>query len=312
MSSNAKNTKVAGLRYLRVETGPWPADSDLPRWLKLFRWVLPAANPDFEPYFSQVAYWWLEVTEAGEPLREIGFSKDGEAIVLAPVADNYGVLIDASDDWNDVEDESVEAARSFEREWLALWPKFSSQDQCRSRRRKPKRKPAPPAKQMKSYEDYARRTFRDFLAHGILPDQIEWDVLQYDIENKQLDQAMHYLAHVVTDRDVRKKDPELDQVMRQELRDLIQDLGAFLSEDTWHSFIRLWLQAMVDLQNSHLKMDDAFSMVRSAGSDVDQEIIQFACDCISEIDGYPEDFLATIEFLKGTPSRDEVSAFMNS
>ncbi|MEM8775356.1 MAG: hypothetical protein AAGF53_09995 [Pseudomonadota bacterium] len=115
--------------YLEVRAGPWPSNRDLPWWIKLLAWLLPAGSPDLEPYYEHVVSWWIEVDETGEPLREIGFSETGEAIVLAPVSGNFGMMLDASDDWSDCAEDSREAAEDFEAKWQALWPKFEKLNQ---------------------------------------------------------------------------------------------------------------------------------------------------------------------------------------
>ena len=117
------------MRYLEIKSGPWPTSEDLPLWIRLLRRVIPSGNPDLEPYYENVFRWWVEINEKGEPLREIGFSAEGEAIVLAPVADNVGMMLDASDDWSNSDEDSTEATENFEAEWQALWPRFRKLDQ---------------------------------------------------------------------------------------------------------------------------------------------------------------------------------------
>jgi len=111
------------MRYLRISTGPWP-DVALPWWCKSLQRVLPAANPDLETLYPKTRVWWLEVTDAGAPEREIGFDESGEPVVLGPIGRNFGFLVDSSDDWSDSQDDSPEAAEHFEEQWNALLPRF--------------------------------------------------------------------------------------------------------------------------------------------------------------------------------------------
>jgi hypothetical protein len=74
--------------------------------------------------YPRTRIWWLEVSDEGRPLREIGFDVSGEPIVLGPVGRNFGYLIDSADDWSDSDDDSAEAAEHFEARWRALFPSF--------------------------------------------------------------------------------------------------------------------------------------------------------------------------------------------
>ena len=82
-----------------------------------------------DPFYERVQLWWLEIDDNGAPQWEIGFSAAGEAIVLAPVEGNVGMMIDASDDWSDSDQDSKEAADNFENVWQSLWPRFEPIDQ---------------------------------------------------------------------------------------------------------------------------------------------------------------------------------------
>lgn len=111
------------MRYLRINVDP-PATKPVPWLARLLGKLLPAANPDLEGLFDQAQIWWLEVDDAGRPQREIGFDKQGTAIVLGPVGRNYGFLVDSNDNWKDYEGDSDEAARDFQKTWNTLWAKF--------------------------------------------------------------------------------------------------------------------------------------------------------------------------------------------
>lgn len=128
-------SKTQTMRYLEIKAAPWPQDPRPPWWMRLLLFIVPAGNPDLEKYYIDIEHWWLEISDAGEPLREIGFDANGKAIVLAPVEGNFGMLIDASDDWSGSDGDSIEAAERFEAVWQELWPTFSQID--RRNRRKP-------------------------------------------------------------------------------------------------------------------------------------------------------------------------------
>jgi len=56
--------------------------------------ILPAANPDFESAYSNVAYWYLEI-EDSKPMREVGFDSEGKPIVIGPHGRNWGLWTDS-------------------------------------------------------------------------------------------------------------------------------------------------------------------------------------------------------------------------
>ncbi len=84
--------------------------------------------------------------------------------------------------------------------------------------------PEEPVRLTENYEEYAKRIFNAFLADGTLPDEVRWDFPDYQRRNEKLDQTMHYLSHVVTDADIRSKDPEFDAFMRSQLQEMIRAL----------------------------------------------------------------------------------------
>jgi hypothetical protein len=112
------------MRYIQIEVGISP-DKPHPWWGKLLRKVLPAANPDMEQFYALTRKWWLEIDDVGKPQREIGFDSENTPIVLGPVGNNPGFLIDSSDDWKDSVGDSAEAKNEFENTWQVLWKKFS-------------------------------------------------------------------------------------------------------------------------------------------------------------------------------------------
>jgi hypothetical protein len=56
--------------------------------------VVPHANPDFEVVYQRVTHWWLEVNDAGEVTREVGFDVADRPIAAAPLGDNHGIFTD--------------------------------------------------------------------------------------------------------------------------------------------------------------------------------------------------------------------------
>lgn len=115
------------MRYLEIRIGPW-GDTPLPWWCRILQKIIPAANPDIERYYKHTRVWWLETDDAGVPQREIGFDADMNPIVVGPVGNNLGFLVDSSDDWSDSDEDSEQAAQGFEKAWETIWPKFEHLD----------------------------------------------------------------------------------------------------------------------------------------------------------------------------------------
>ncbi len=111
------------MRYLQIDTGPWP-DQPLAWWCRILQKVIPAANPDLEKYYPLTRFWWLELDANGKPKREIGFDSNRNPIVLGPIGNNYGFLVDSSDDWSDSKEDSAVAAKEFQTTWETLSPTF--------------------------------------------------------------------------------------------------------------------------------------------------------------------------------------------
>lgn len=112
------------MRYLEIDTGPW-TDEPLPWWCRILQKIIPAANPDLESYYPKTRKWWLEVDDEGKPQREIGFDAENNPIVLGPIGNNYGFLVDGSDNWKDSKEDSSEAKNDFERVWQSLLQQFA-------------------------------------------------------------------------------------------------------------------------------------------------------------------------------------------
>ena len=112
------------MRYLKIEFGATPSSSDIPWWGKLLQKIIPAANPDLEHFYEDATIWWLEVDDDGEPQREIGFNEKNEPIVLGPIGDNYGLLVDSGKLWDDWEYEKKELENEFEDVWNEMLRRF--------------------------------------------------------------------------------------------------------------------------------------------------------------------------------------------
>lgn len=77
--------------------------------------ILPKNDPDFFIQRESVAYWWLELDEAGVVKREIGFASEGSPLRFAPVGENWGVFVGEDVHPADLAEEVSEA--SFEEAW---------------------------------------------------------------------------------------------------------------------------------------------------------------------------------------------------
>jgi hypothetical protein len=81
------------------------------------RWLL-AGNPAFEHLYEQVTYWHLEIDEelGGEPIREIGFGAQGQAIAVAPWNGEDGFIVNSSANFDPDACKQI-TADQFEQEW---------------------------------------------------------------------------------------------------------------------------------------------------------------------------------------------------
>lgn len=85
-----------------------------------------------------------------------------------------------------------------------------------------------------------------------------------------------------------------------------------MDDETWKMFTNAWLTAMLGFQSEMLIMEQAFDMIEKFSEDVDDEIEQFACNTISEIDGFPNGYQETLNLLRRKPSEQEVLDYMHS
>lgn len=72
--------------------------------------------------------------------------------------------------------------------------------------------------------EYIQSVFDRFVDTSDLPEEIPKAVMGFDFGDKQWNGTVHYLIHVVTDKDIRAKDPEHDKIMRAKLRCMIGEL----------------------------------------------------------------------------------------
>jgi hypothetical protein len=86
--------------------------------------ILPEANPDFDHLYGKVRVVWLEVGKKGHPCREIGFDKDGNAIVLGPIDRNYGFITDSLELFGDEFENNPEIESKFEALWDEMERRF--------------------------------------------------------------------------------------------------------------------------------------------------------------------------------------------
>lgn len=112
------------MRYLEINTGPCWSDEPLPWWCRILQKILPAANPDIEKLYFQTHIWWLELDDENKPQREIGFDENKKPIVIGPIGNNFGYLVDCSDDWSDSKEDSEDASELFEKTWDVVYTQF--------------------------------------------------------------------------------------------------------------------------------------------------------------------------------------------
>jgi len=90
---------------------------------KILRALMPAATLDFEPLYSKVRLWWVEVDPEGIPQRELGFDDAGVAIVAGPIGKNLGFWTDSHMTFDPAENTVVQFETfnltwaDFERRW---------------------------------------------------------------------------------------------------------------------------------------------------------------------------------------------------
>ena len=112
------------MRYLEIDTGEpiGPVESWWDKWLSR---IIPISNDELSSLWWKVRFWWLEIDDNGEALREIGFGADGMAIVIGPLDGRSGFLGDFNRDCllSDAGD-SLEASEKFDSVWNSVLPRF--------------------------------------------------------------------------------------------------------------------------------------------------------------------------------------------
>ena len=81
--------------------------------------------------------------------------------------------------------------------------------------------------------------------------------------------------------------------------------------DTWVRFVDASILALTEFQENRIDMAKAWSIVGEFDDTIDNEVVAFVFNTISEIDGYPEGYAETLQFLKGRPSETDFIEFMN-
>lgn len=111
------------MNYIEIDVGEWNKVKE-PLIVRALKKIIPSSNPDLEELIYEAQKWWLEYNEEGVPQREIGFNSNSEPVVLFPVGENFGFLIESSSNWLGYKQQSTEVANSFEKVWQNLWPMF--------------------------------------------------------------------------------------------------------------------------------------------------------------------------------------------
>ena len=103
--------------------GPWRPATGWQRFVERgLRLLLAETNPDLDPAYEQVTFWWLEVSDDGQVTREIGFDPSGRAVAAAPLGTNPGIFTDSDHAPNGL-GESVSVSE-FERTWSEVTSRF--------------------------------------------------------------------------------------------------------------------------------------------------------------------------------------------
>jgi len=91
--------------------------------IRLLKFVIPEANPDFENLYEKVKYWKIEFDTIEDfTSREIGFNENGYSIVAAPYRNNYGFWTDNNLKLKDYD--NFEPISISEEEFNSDWQEF--------------------------------------------------------------------------------------------------------------------------------------------------------------------------------------------
>jgi len=116
-------------RYIATHLATdWRAPSAAQAWAeRLLTLLLPRANPDYADQYTRIRVWWLEVDEAGAPLRELGLDAAGEPVVGGPIGDNAGFWAESAMVFDQPPYEEVGRA-AFEAAWEKLRARWALPD----------------------------------------------------------------------------------------------------------------------------------------------------------------------------------------
>ena len=110
----------------------FPKDGTIKKYFKKFIGsifsILPKANPDFEKLIDEVEIWEIEYDlEENCAWREIGFNKNGQAILAMPFNNNYGYWTDNSLTLADFDkfDSNKISEEIFNSDWEIFTKEFS-------------------------------------------------------------------------------------------------------------------------------------------------------------------------------------------
>jgi hypothetical protein len=109
--------------YITILT-PNSMDSSPPGWfVRLLQCVLPAANPDLERFYGDVAVWHVEIERGtGQPLREVGLDSGQRVLVIGPWRNNHGFIVDCCHTFVPAEYPQI-TQEQFEHEWQSFDPR---------------------------------------------------------------------------------------------------------------------------------------------------------------------------------------------
>ena len=81
--------------------------------------------------------------------------------------------------------------------------------------------------------------------------------------------------------------------------------------DVWDRFIDACIEALTKFQDDSIDMSEAWNIVGKFDDIIDNEIVGFVFNTISEIGGYPECYEETLQFMIDRPSEPDFIEYMN-
>jgi hypothetical protein len=70
-----------------------------------------------DEFLKLIDYWWIELNEMGEPIRELGFDGENEVIYAAQAGKDKGLWIDSNMYFEKPDDFSKVTQMAFELKW---------------------------------------------------------------------------------------------------------------------------------------------------------------------------------------------------